>query len=444
MMRFRLSEIAALSGGRLVGDDVEICGMIHDSRQVQTNNLFVALPGERSNGHRFIQAARSAGATAALVSESVATDLPRVRVDDVLKAMGRIAAAWRARLDVTVVGVTGSNGKTTVKEMLAAIFSGQAPTLATGGNYNNEIGLPLTMSRLNAEHRFAVLEMGASRPGDIRYLAEMARPDAGVVTNAAPAHLEGFGSLEGVARTKGELFQALPENGVAAINADDRFAPLWRDLAAHCRSLGFGLGRDADVRAGLVNGSAHLRTPWGDATLSLKLPGRHNLLNALAALAISGQLGISLKDGIAALAGLESLPGRLQIHQPAGGWRLIDDTYNANPGSLKAGLEVLAGLEGEAWLVLGDMAELGPDSEKLHAEMGRSAAELGIERLLTVGEISRASASAFGPGADHFESHQALQDALEKGLHPGVNCLIKGSRSMGMERIVQALIGENV
>ena len=442
MMRFRLSEIAALTGGQAHGADVEVRGMSHDSRLIEAGNLFIALPGERSDGHQFISAARSAGAAAALVTEPVDTDFPQVRVHDVLKAMGLIGAAWRARLDITVVGVTGSNGKTTVKEMIAAILSARAPTLATGGNYNNEIGLPLTLSRLDETHRYAVVEMGASRAGDIRYLAELARPDAGVVTNASAAHLEGFGSLEGVARTKGEMFQALPEHGVAAINADDRFAPLWRDMAAHCRSLGFGLGEHADVRAQVINGSAQLETPWGRAALRLNLPGRHNLVNALAALAITGQLEISLDEAVQALAGLKSLPGRLQIHQVGAGWRLIDDTYNANPASLYAGLQVLADMDGEGWLVLGDMAELGPDSEKLHAEMGHSAADLGIRRLFTVGNISRASSSAFGNGARHFETHDALYEALSKALHPGVNCLIKGSRSMAMEQIVQALIGE--
>ena len=443
-MRFRLSEIATLCGGQASGPDVEIHGMSHDSRIIETGNLFLALPGERSDGHRFIEAARAAGAVAALVSEPVDQDFPQVRVNDVLKAMGLIAAAWRARMDITVVGVTGSNGKTTVKEMIAAILSARASTLATGGNYNNEIGLPLTLAKLDESHRYAVVEMGASRSGDIRYLADLARPDAGVVTNAAPAHLEGFGSLEGVARTKGELFQALPESGVAAINADDQFAPLWRDMAAHCRSLGFGLGERADVRAQVINGSAQLETPWGNTTLRLNLPGRHNLVNALAALTIAGQLDIALDEAVQALAGLNSLPGRLQVHQVADGWRLIDDTYNANPASLYAGLQVLADMEGEGWLVLGDMAELGPDSEKLHAEMGHSASDLGIRRLYTVGDISRASASAFGHGAQHFESHDALYEALSKALHPGVNCLIKGSRSMAMEQIVQALIGEKV
>ncbi len=443
-MRFRLSEIAALTGGQLLGDDVEIIGMSHDSRLVEPGQLFVALPGEHSDGHRHIPAARKAGAAAALISEAVETDLPRVRVDNVLRAMGRIASAWRMRLDITVIGVTGSNGKTTVKEMLAAIFSARAPTLATGGNYNNEIGLPLTLARLDETHRYAVMEMGASRAGDIRYLADLARPDAGVVTNAAPAHLEGFGSLEGVARTKGELFQALPENGVAAINADDRFAPLWRDLAAHCCCLGFGLGEAADVRAQLINGIARLATPWGEAKLRLNLPGRHNLVNALAALAIAGPLDVPLDEAIRALVSLKSLPGRLQIHELDQGWRLLDDTYNANPASLRAGLQVLADLDGEGWLVLGDMAELGPESEVLHAEMGQAARDMGVRRLFAVGPISQAAAQAFGEGAHHFENHQALKEALDKALHPGVNCLIKGSRSMAMERVVQALIGEKV
>jgi UDP-N-acetylmuramoyl-tripeptide--D-alanyl-D-alanine ligase len=442
MMRMRLGDVATLTGGRLIGADGEIAGMIHDSRSVRPGNLFVALPGSHSDGHDFVAQAASAGAGAALVTRELDVDLSQILVPDVLTAMGQVAAGWRRQLDLTVIGVTGSNGKTTVKEMITAILSEQAPTLATKGNYNNEIGLPLTLSRLDARHRYAVLEMGASRPGDIRYLASLARPDIGVVTNAASAHLEGFGSLEGVARTKGELFQSLPEEGMAVINTDDAYYSLWRELSEHCQHLGFGFSDQADVRGQDLDGGARITTPAGSVDLRLKLPGRHNLMNAMAAMAVATHLGIPPAQSAAALGKLQSLPGRFQVHRSGAGWCLIDDTYNANPASLYAGLVVLANMPGEDWLVLGDMAELGPDSEKLHAEMGRSAVDLGVRRLFCIGQASQAAAAAFGPGAMHFESHKALCEALSEALKPGVNCLVKGSRSMAMERVVDVLIGE--
>jgi UDP-N-acetylmuramoyl-tripeptide--D-alanyl-D-alanine ligase len=442
MMRMRLGDVATLTGGRLIGADGEIAGMIHDSRSVRPGNLFAALPGGHCDGHDFVDQAAAAGAGAALVTRELDVELSQILVPDVLTAMGQVAAGWRRQLDLTVIGVTGSNGKTTVKEMITAILSEQAPTLATRGNYNNEIGLPLTLSRLDASHRYAVLEMGASRPGDIRYLASLARPDIGVLTNAASAHLEGFGSLEGVARTKGELFQSLPEKGMAVINTDDAYYSLWRELSEHCQHLGFGFSDQADVRGRMLDGGAQITTPAGSVDLRLKLPGRHNLMNAMAAMAVATHLGIPPAQSAAALAKLQSLPGRFQVHHNAAGWCLIDDTYNANPASLYAGLVVLANMSGEAWLVLGDMAELGPDSEKLHAEMGRSAVDLGVRRLFCIGQASQASAAAFGPGALHFESHAALCEALAEALAPGVNCLVKGSRSMAMERVVDVLIGE--
>jgi UDP-N-acetylmuramoyl-tripeptide--D-alanyl-D-alanine ligase len=444
MMRLRLSEVAELSGGRVHGEDREIHGMIHDSRAVEPGMLFAALPGERVDGHAYLAEAAEAGAGAALVARPVDSALPQVVVADVRQAMGQLAGAWRARQDVTVVGVTGSNGKTTVKEMITAILATQAPTLATSGNYNNEIGLPVTLARLGPEHRYAVIEMGAGRSGDIAYLANLARPDIGVVTNAGPAHLETMGSLEGVARTKGEMFQSLGSAGKAVVNIDDEFAPLWRELIGSRVQLGFGFGPRAEVRAAMLNGHARVDTPLGSYELQLALPGRHNIMNALAATAVACHLGLPLPDVARALNGIQSLAGRFQTHDDSAGWRLIDDTYNANPASLYAGLQVLVGMKGRAWLVLGDMAELGADAAKLHAEMGQSAAELGVERLFAVGPLSAHSVSAFGDGAAHFESHQALLEALAGELAPGVNCLVKGSRSMAMERVVQALTGERV
>ncbi len=444
MMRVELTTIADWAGGRLRGESVAVAGMIHDSRLVQPGMLFVALTGERVDGHDYLDAAAERGAAAALVTRPVEHALPQVIVDDAVTAMGRIAAGLRRQLGLTVIGITGSNGKTTVKEMITAILAGTAPTLATAGNYNNEIGLPLTLARLTPEHRYAVLEMGAGKPGDIAYLAELAAPDVAVVTNAGPAHLERLGTVEGVARTKGALFEALKPDGVAVINADDDYAGLWADMAGHCRRLRFGLSENADIRGQALNGSVRIDTPAGSIETALALPGRHNLMNALAATAVAVALDIPLARIGQALAGLRSLPGRLHMQRHPSGWQMIDDTYNANPASLYAGLQVLTGLEGEPWLVLGDMAELGPDSVKLHREMGRNAADLGVKRLFAVGPASAASVAAFGAGAQHFETHDALQSALKGALHERVNCLVKGSRSMAMEQVVNALLRESI
>lgn len=443
MMNFSLSRMAQLAGGRVIGPDAEIRGMIHDARRVESGNLFCALPGEHVDGHDFVGQARDNGAEAALVSRPVDDALPQLVVEDVRQAMGLIASAWREELDVSVIGITGSNGKTTVKEMLAAILAAQGPTLATQGNYNNELGVPLTLARLDASHRFAVVEMGCNRPGDIGYLAGIARPDVGVVTNAGPAHLELLGSVEGVARTKGELFSALPAEGTAVINADDDFASLWRDLAGDRRIISFGMSGAANVSGVFSQGLGRVHTPAGDFEFVPTLPGRHNFYNALAATAAAVALDVKASDIADALSNMKSLPGRLQVRRHSDGWQVVDDTYNANPASLYAALQALAEMGGdEHWLVLGDMAELGGDGERLHAEMGQTARDLGVARLFTIGKLARASSDAFDGDARHYPNHEALADALASELRAGVTCLVKGSRSMGMERVVDRILGE--
>ena len=438
-MRLRLSDLTNCTGGRLHGADAEITGMTHDSRQIQSGDLFAALTGERVDGHDFVGRAVRAGAAAALVTRAVEAEVPQLMVSDVRRAMGQIASHWRSRLAVRLVGITGSNGKTTVKEMTAAVLSAAGPTWSTQGNYNNEIGLPLTLAKLEPSHQYAVIEMGAARSGDIRYLAEMARPQVGVVTNAGPAHLETMGSIEGVARTKGEMYPALPPDGVAIINADDRFAKFWQGLAGQRRVLTFGMQPAADVHARMIDGRILVSIEGKEYPFRPALPGRHNLINALTALAVNQAFGLPAEPALNALEGMVSLPGRLQRRHHPSGWALIDDTYNANPASLYAGLQVLGEIGSERWLVLGDMAELGADSDKLHAEMGQSAADLGVRRLYCVGNSSRLSCGAFGAGGRHFSSHEALLAALREDLLPGVICLVKGSRSMAMERIVNGL-----
>ena len=440
-MRFRLSELVGKTGGRLIGPDTEVTGMTHDSRMMRPGMLFVALPGKRHDGHEFAASAVADGAAAVLVSRRLESDFPQLLVSDTRQAMGQIASAWRARLPVTLVGVTGSNGKTTVKEMIASILAVAGPTWSTQGNYNNEIGMPLTLAELDENHRYAVVEMGAARPGDIQYLAEMARPQVSLITNAGPAHLETMGSLEGVARTKGEIYDALGDDGIAVINADDRFADDWRERAAPRDIVTFGMAADADVRGIADRGQLRIILRDGEFLFRPVLPGRHNLLNALAALAVGKALSIPMEPAIAALERMTGLPGRLQVRHHPAGWTLVDDTYNANPASLYAGLQVLEELGGERWLVLGDMAELGPDSDKLHAEMGQAAADLGVRRMFCLGPSSRYGCEAFGDGGAHFDTHRELVAALQAELHAGVNCLVKGSRSMAMEQVVTGLLG---
>jgi UDP-N-acetylmuramoyl-tripeptide--D-alanyl-D-alanine ligase len=443
MMAMQLSQAAEVLSGRCVSADVAFRGVSTDTRQLQPGSLFVALRGPNHDGHDFLDAAREGGAAAAAVSRVTQTPLPLLEVADTRLALGRLAAWWRARFTLPVVAVTGSNGKTTVRSMTHAILSRAGRTLATQGNLNNDIGLPLTLLRLGPEDRYAVLELGANHPGEIDYLASIAQPDIAVVTNAGPAHLEGFGDVSGVARAKGELFARLGTQGVAIINADDRYAPLWRELAAHCRVVEFGLQADVAVRAswrGDVGGSrVALVTPWGDAEFQLPLPGRHNILNALAASAAALAAGAGLEAVVGGLESLSPVAGRFTVHRPAAGVTVIDDTYNANPGSLQAAIDVLAAAGGETWLVLGDMAELGPGARELHAEAGRRARAAGVDRLYTLGELSRCAAESFGAAAVAFDTVEDLVAALRSEMRDGLHVLVKGSRRMRMERVVQAL-----
>jgi UDP-N-acetylmuramoyl-tripeptide--D-alanyl-D-alanine ligase len=337
------------------------------------------------------------------------------------------------------VGITGSNGKTTVKEMVAAILRSRGPVLATQGNFNNELGVPLSLFRLEPRHRFAVLELGAAKPGDIAYLAKIAQPDVGLVTNIGPAHLGGFGTVEAVARTKGAMYAELPPDGCAVVNADEPWVDLWLEINQAGRVLTFGSTEDCDVRLEGTEGEPRIYTPEGSFTLELALPGRHNQINAASAAAVALALGVGLDEIRAGLAEVQPVPGRLNFIETAAGWTVIDDTYNANPASLYSALKVLSGMQGTAWLVLGDMKELGTDSPKMHREVGESAAAMGVTRLFATGGMSEYTVDAFGPGAEHFETREELAEALLRSLRPGVNCLVKGSRSMGMEAVVEAI-----
>jgi len=446
MIRMSLQHAASVADGRLhgaAGSDPtgEFNGMTHDSRKLAPGNLFAALAGARVDGHRFVADAARAGAGAALVERAVDAPLVQIVVPDVVRAMGLLARDWRESLAVRVVGITGSNGKTTVKNMLAAVLGRVAPTLSTSGNYNNEIGVPLTLSGLDASHRYAVIEMGCGRPGDIEYLAGIARPEVGLVTNAGPAHLDGLGDLDGVARTKGEMFSSLADDGIAIINRDDAFFEYWSGLCPQAHRISFGAHREADVRWLDERTGRRVTTKSGAFDLSLRLPGAHNKMNALAAAAAALALDIDIDSIAAGLSDVGPEPGRLESLESDQGWHLIDDSYNANPASLYAALQVLGECDGRRWLVLGDMAELGEESDKLHREIGRAARDFGVERLFTIGRHAHAAADVFGRGAESFDDIDSLIGRLSQTLQADVHCLVKGSRSARMERVIGGLCG---
>lgn len=447
----RLSHIAQLCRGQLHGPDVSVSSVAIDSRQHLDGGLFVALPGEKVDGHDFVAAAAANGAAAALVTRP-SDDLPCVCVDDAYLAIADIARENRRQFSRPVVALTGSSGKTSTKEILAALLSERGAVLATAGNYNNELGVPLTLLRLSADHDFAVVEMGAAKAGDIRYLCDIARPDIAILTNAQPAHIQGFGSLDGVARTKGEIFEALPAEGLAVINADDAYFQDWYERASHCRRISFSVQSPAadlfasDIVLEAGGSRFTLNSPSGRVEVSLSLPGRHMIANALAASAVALELGVSLAELAAALGRVSNAAGRLS-RQVLAGVTLIDDSYNANPGSVRAAVEVLASEAGERCLVLGTMAELGATAAEQHQAIARYAAQAGIQQLIAVGDFAEDMAQAFGSGGYAFADNQALIEVLKQQIQGLDAVLVKGSRSAAMERVVQAiqqqLSGEN-
>ncbi len=431
-------------GASLKGADTTFLAVSTDTRKIAAGDLFVALQGPNFDGHDFVATAAQSGAVGAIVSRLVDTSLPLIVVDDTRLALGRLAAHWRGQFSIPVVAVTGSNGKTTVKNMIAAILAETGPGLVTQGNLNNDIGLPLTLLKLRATDRHAVIEMGMNHAGEIDYLTRLTRPDVALITNAGEAHLAGLGSIENVARAKGEIFAGLADGGTAVINADDTFAALWRGLAAPRRCVTFGLQKRADVRATYVLGDAGSRvtlvTSLGETTFNLRLLGRHNVLNAAGAAAAAMAAGANVDHVRQGLEKLRPAPGRLELKQGRNGARVLDDTYNANPASLQAAIGVLCEAPGERVLVLGDMGELGPSAPAIHARMGEFAKQQGVKRLLAVGELTKAAVQCFGAGAQHFASHETLGEALKQQLHGDMTVLVKGSRSSRMERVVAAII----
>lgn len=443
-----LSRVAHMVGGKLIGEDRTFTRVSTDTRKLANGELFVAIQGVNFDAHDFLPTARERGAAGAMVQRKVnGCDLPQIVVTDTRRALGDYARAWRAQFDIPVIGVTGSSGKTTLKEMLSHVMRRKGATLATRGNMNNDIGLPLTLLELNSDHRAAVIEMGTNHPGEIAWLAGITMPTVGVITNAGPAHLEFLGSIEGVAREKGALFAALGSKGVAIINADDAHAATWRRMttAGVVRTFGFSEQADFHPLPGSLQVDAagawrfRMTSPLGDADVQLSLPGRHNVANALAVLAAATAAGVELETAAQALADVPVTAGRLVVMPGIKGCRLIDDTYNANPLSLSAAIDFAVSLGAPVWLVLGDMGELGESAAALHAEAGAQARRAGVMRMLTLGTLSRAASDSFGVSAAHFSELDALLDSLRQALPGNVTLLIKGSRSMRMERVVNAL-----
>ena len=460
MIQGTLSQAAETLRGTLQGSDGEFHGISTDTRTLAPGQLFFALRGPNYDGEEFIGRAAAARAAGAVACDAVNGNLPVIKVENTRRALGALAADWRRRMPANVVGLTGSNGKTTLKELIASCLGMSAPTLATRGNLNNDIGVPTMLSEIDTRHRFVVIEMGANHVGEIAYLTSLAAPRIVVITNAAPAHLEGFGSIEEVARAKGEILEGPTCPDRAILNADDRFFSYWKKTA-RSPVVSFGFAEGADFRALDVSSTASGSTftlagaqiPGSVQELSIALPlaGKHNVAHACAAAAVASTLGI---DGALIKRGLEAaipVAGRLRPLRGIGGVSVYDDSYNANPASVIAAAQFVAGCEGEGWLVLGDMRELGNDAQELHRAVGEEARRAGVLRLFATGPLSRNTVEAFGANAVWFKDTDSLSRALLAELERKratdlnmLNVLIKGSRSMRMEKVVDALQSDSV
>jgi len=449
-----LSEIAKALNTTVIGEDVNVLSVGTDSRDIKAGQLFVALKGEHFDGNIYAGDAISRGAAAAVISNADSEASPAVLVCDTKAALGELAHYWRQKFSLPVVAVTGSNGKTTVKEMLASILNAASGgVLATKGNFNNDIGMPLTLLNMRAKHQYAVIEMGMNHEGEIRYLTNIAQPQVAIINNAGRAHIGELGSREAIAQAKGEIFEGLSDGGIAVINADDDFGPYWQSLNVERKVITFGmvgtgLSATADVSATAETQSTHtavkLKTPSGKVAFNLNVLSKHNVSNALAASAAAVALGINNKTIAAGLAQFNGVQGRLQQKIGYQGAVVIDDTYNANPDSMKAAIDVLINQQGSnashTVFVMGDMAELGDDAGVIHAEIGQYAGQQGVSKLLSFGQLNQLASDAFGTQGQHFQTLEALVNAIKKEMHAGTCVLVKGSRSMKMERVVEAIV----
>lgn len=446
MISITLGQAATVLSGELLGQDLTIDAVTTDTRKITAGCLFVALKGERFDAHDFAEQAKAAGAGALLVSRRLDIDLPQLIVKDTRLAFGELAAWVRQQVPARVVALTGSSGKTSVKEMTAAILSQCGNTLYTAGNLNNDIGVPMTLLRLSKEHDYAVIELGANHQGEIAWTVDLTRPEAALVNNLAAAHLEGFGSLEGVAKAKGEIYQGLPADGIAIMNADNNDWLNWQSIIGDRKTWRFSPNAaNSDFTATNIHVTSHgteftLQTPTGSIDVLLPLPGRHNIANALAAAALSMAVGATHEAIKAGLNDLEAVPGRLFPVQLAENKLLLDDSYNANVGSMTAAVQVLSEMPGYRIFVVGDMAELGDESEVCHAQVGEAAKASGIDCVLSVGHLSQVISQSSGVG-EHFAAKAALISRLKTLIeeHQIVTVLVKGSRSAAMEEVVHAL-----
>lgn len=440
MSWLRLSHVNEMINGTMHGIDVALDGVFTDTRKANSKGLFFALPGPNFDPHDFLHTACDSVAAALVVNRRIDHPAPQIVVPDTYRALSELAGVWRQSFSGPVVGLTGSNGKTTLKEMLASILRTQGEVLVTEGNLNNHIGVPLTLLGMRDEYQYAVVEMGANKPGDIAELTALVRPDVAIISNAAAAHLEGFGSVENVAACKGEIFDGLDINGLAVINKDDQYSDFWQWLARSYRISTFGEAAGADIK---IEGfqPATFRCFDKVSSANLKLKGRHNVKNAAAAIAAAAGLGVPIRDAIAGLQNMQAVAGRLMSSAGPLNSQIIDDSYNANPGSMRAAIEVLADESGYKILVMGDMAELGDDAKSLHKEIGEFAGQAKIDLLLTYGDFAAIAGSAFSGETVHFSSHQALAEKLLEHIE-GAVVLVKGSRSAQMEKVIEALRAE--
>lgn len=449
-----LSEIAKALNATVIGEDVNVLSIGTDSRDIRAGQLFVALKGEHFDGNAYAADAITRGAAAAVISDADVEVSPAVLVGDTKAALGELAHYWRQKFSIPVVAVTGSNGKTTVKEMLASILNvASGAVLATKGNFNNDIGMPLTLLNMRAEHQYAVIEMGMNHEGEIRYLSNIAQPQVAVINNAGTAHIGELGSREAIAQAKGEIFEGLSDGGIAVINAEDDFAPYWQSLNMERKVITFGmettgLSEAADVSATVetqaMQTAVKLKAPSGTVAFNLNVLGKHNVSNALAASAVAVALGIDNETIAIGLAQFDGVQGRLQQQIGYQGAVVIDDTYNANPDSMKAAIDVLMNQQSDdvnhTVFVMGDMAELGDDAGEMHAAIGQYANQQNVSKLLSFGQLSQLASDAFGTQGLHFQTFEALVDAVKKEMHAGACVLVKGSRSMQMERVVEAVV----
>ena len=453
MIPLLLSEIAQVVDGKLIGEDVTIDHISTDSRALSEGDVFLALKGDKFDGHRFISQALTAGCSGIVVDHDCQVSIAQIVVSDTHNALGKIAAYVKEKLAPKTVAITGSSGKTTVKEMVAAILARLGNVLATKGNFNNDIGVPLTLLRLEPSHDFAVVELGANHMGEIAYTSGLVQPDVAMINNIAAAHLEGFGDLCGVARAKGEIFEGLVDGGVALYNQDCKLANKWQWRLVDITVRRFSCFNTADCYSSEVvlddDGCASfkLNTHIGSTYIQLTIPGRHNVCNAVAAATVAIEFGASLDDLRLGLAEMSPVKGRLNIHQLGENCKLIDDTYNANVESSKAATDLLANYPGRTVLILGDMGELGVEARTYHQEVGEYAAKRNIDDLLTIGVLSQSASDAFNAKKHQQSSHFGKREKLVAHLQnllvdeeQQVSILVKGSRSAHMEYVVNDII----